>query len=228
MPEGAFHQPRKGSPTALTIVVLMHGAAIGALALSKIDVESIVRQGPTVVTSIPVPPPPPPPPVEDPPLKVELPRAPSVPFVPPPIVPTPPTQIDLSTTTKFDPLPPIVRAPVADVPVLPAPPPPQPAPPKKVEAARAKANLASYVSNDDYPAAALRSEDEGTTRFRLTVAPDGRVSACTVTQTSGSRVLDEATCRIMQRRARFTPARGSDGKPTTDTVSSAIRWELPD
>lgn len=225
MKEGAFHQPRKGSPTALTIVVLMHGAAIAALAASKIDVAAIVRPKPTVI--IPVPVPPPPPPVEDPPPTVELPRAPSTPVVPPRIVPTPQPPTDLVTTAEIKPLPPIIPARPAETIVLPAPPPPQPAPPRKVEAARAKANLASYVSNADYPAAALRSEDEGTTRFRLTVAPDGKVSACTVTQSSGSRVLDEATCRIMKRRARFTPARGSDGRPTSDTVGSAIRWELP-
>lgn len=226
MPEGAFHQPRKGSPTALAIVVLMHGAAIGALALSKIDVESIVRPGPTVVTSIPIPPPPPPPPVDKPPVEVELPRVPSTPFVPPPIVPTPRTEVDLATTPKLEPLPPIIPSkPVGETLVLPSPPPP--APPKKIQSARAKGNLGDHVSDADYPAAALRAEEEGTTRFRLTVAPNGRVSACTVTQSSGSRVLDTATCRIMERRARFTPARDSDGKPTGDTVSSAIRWELP-
>lgn len=223
--EGAF-QSKRGSPTALTIVILMHGAAIGALALSKMEVASVVRQGPTVL--IPVPVPPPPPEVKpDPPTNVELPQLPSVPHVPPPIVPIPQPPSDLVTSPDVEPLPPLVPAkPIGDTVVLPSPPPP-PAPPKKVEPARAKANLASYVSNDDYPAAALRAEDEGTTRFRLTVAPDGRVSACTVTQSSGSRVLDAATCRIMQRRARFTPARDSDGNPTGDTVRSAIRWELP-
>ncbi|WP_349356544.1 energy transducer TonB [Sphingosinicella terrae] len=105
----------------------------------------------------------------------------------------------------------------------PAPPPP---PPRTVEPARARANLASYVSNDDYPASALRNEEEGTTGFRLTVGPNGRVSDCTVTSSSGSSALDAATCRIMRSRARFTPARDNRGNPTTDSVSARITWRI--
>jgi protein TonB len=53
------------------------------------------------------------------------------------------------------------------------------------------------------------------------------VSECSVTRSSGSTALASATCRLMKSRARFTPARGSDGKPTTYSVASAIRWVLP-
>jgi protein TonB len=109
----------------------------------------------------------------------------------------------------------------------PAPPPPPPAPPR-IEPARARANLASYVSDADYPASAIRAEEQGTTGFRLTVGPDGRVTACSVTSSSGSAALDQATCRIMRSRARFTPARDDHGQATTDSVSSRIRWVLPD
>jgi protein TonB len=110
----------------------------------------------------------------------------------------------------------------------PAPPaPPAPAPPRTVEPAKARANLASYVNDDDYPSDAVRNEEQGTTSFRLDVGTDGRVTNCTVTGSSGSRSLDNATCRIMRSRARFTPARNNLGQPTTDTVSHRIRWVLP-
>ncbi|HYD36402.1 MAG TPA: energy transducer TonB, partial [Allosphingosinicella sp.] len=56
----------------------------------------------------------------------------------------------------------------------------------------------------------------------------GRVTDCTVTASSGSAALDSATCRLMKQRARFTPARDSDGHPTSDSVSNAIRWVLPE
>ncbi|HEX8526521.1 energy transducer TonB, partial [Allosphingosinicella sp.] len=106
-----------------------------------------------------------------------------------------------------------------------------PAPPiekaRTVEPARARANLASYVSDEDYPSAAARNEEQGTTRFRLAVGPDGKVKECTVTGSSGSSALDSTTCKLMRQRAKFSPATGSDGKPTSDTVSSAIRWVLP-
>jgi protein TonB len=87
--------------------------------------------------------------------------------------------------------------------------------------------LASYISDADYPASAQRNEEQGTTGFRLTVGPDGRVSNCAITSSSGSSALDQATCRIMRSRARFTPARDNMGNPTNDTVSHRIRWVLP-
>jgi len=146
----------------------------------------------------------PPPPVTAPPPLVRLPSpAPSPVMVQPPLPPAPPPPIQ--------------------VPPPPAPPPP----PQRVEPARARANLASYVSDADYPASAQRNEEQGTTGFRLTVGTDGRVTNCEVTSSSGSSTLDAATCNIMRRRARFTPAHDSAGNPTTDTVSSRIRWVLP-
>jgi hypothetical protein len=33
---------------------------------------------------------------------------------------------------------------------------------------------------------------------------------------------------LLQRRAKFTPARDSSGNPATDTFSSRFRWVLPD
>ena len=96
------------------------------------------------------------------------------------------------------------------------------------EAARAQANLASYVSDADYPAEAIRAGEQGMVRFRLDVGANGRVSACTVTESSGSPSLDETTCRILTERARFLPARDSEGKPTADSVHAAVRWILPE
>jgi protein TonB len=124
--------------------------------------------------------------------------------------------------------PPVVITPTAP-PAPPAPPPPPPPPPPaKVEPARAKANLASYVSDADYPDSAIRGEEQGTTGFTLQVGPDGRVSSCSVTSSSGSSALDNATCRIMKSRAKFTPARDSNGQPTNDTTSARITWRLPE
>lgn len=172
---------------------------------------------------------PPPPPEEPPPpppdQQVETPPPPVV--SPPPLVRTntPPPQV---STVNVAP-PPVITptAPVAP-PAPPAPPPPPPPPaPVKVQPAKARANLASYVSDDDYPQDAIRNEQQGTTGFRLDVGPDGRVSNCTITSSSGSSSLDRATCQIMRSRARFTPATDSSGARTSDSVSSRIVWRLP-
>jgi len=222
MMEGAFYQPKRSSPTALTIVVLMHGAAITALALTKMDVGKKYWDPPIVVTPVPVDEPPPPEPTP----QAETPLPPSVITHVPPVIEMPPRPVIAPT----EPLPPTPPTPVArtepapvPVPVLKADPPPI----KQIKPARAKANLASYVSDEDYPTTAARLEEQGTTRFRLAVGPDGRVKDCTVTASSGSSALDTTTCRLMRQRAKFQPATGSDGKPTSDTVASAIRWVLP-
>jgi TonB family protein len=97
-----------------------------------------------------------------------------------------------------------------------------------MEPARARANLASLIGNGDYPAEALRNDEQGTVGFRLSVGADGRVSGCTITSSSGSAALDSATCRILTARARFTPARDSRGLPTTDAVAARIVWRIED
>jgi len=123
---------------------------------------------------------------------------------------------------------PVVTTYVAPPPQITVAPPPPPAPPvRRIEPAKARANLASYVSNDDYPDSAIRNEEQGTTGFRLDVGPDGRVTNCSVTSSSGSSSLDSTTCRLMRSRARFTPATDSSGARTTDSVSGRIRWVLP-
>jgi protein TonB len=225
MMEGAFYQQKKTSPTALAVVVLMHGAALTALALTKSEVFTRDKPPPTTVDLIEEQKPPPEVPPE--PVKTEAPPPPSVITRTPPIVEMPPRPV----IAQSEPLPPLPTtvfptpgpAPVARIE------PPAPAPPaaKTVEPARAKANLASYVSDEDYPSTAIRNEEQGTTRFRLGVGPDGKVKECTVTSSSGSPALDSTTCKLMRQRARFTPATGSDGKPTSDTVTNAIRWVLP-
>jgi protein TonB len=82
-------------------------------------------------------------------------------------------------------------------------------------------------SDDDYPAAALRSEESGTTGYRLEIGANGRVTTCSVTSSSGSSSLDATTCRLLKQRARFSPATDSNGQPTADTYSGRITWRLP-
>jgi protein TonB len=96
------------------------------------------------------------------------------------------------------------------------------------QAARAKGDLPRLFSTDDYPAAAQRNGDQGTTAVRLTIGPDGRVSDCAVTSSSGSSSLDSTTCNILRRRARFTPAKDQAGNPISDSTSTRIKWVLPE
>jgi protein TonB len=162
---------------------------------------------------------PPPPPDEPPPPPPEQPNSPPITAVPSPFpIPSP---------MPVAPTPPAVYVPPVPQITPPAPAPPAPPPPRIVPPQRARANLNSYFSADDYPAAALRGNDQGTTGFSLTIGPNGRVTDCQVTSSSGSSALDQATCRILRSRARYTPARDSSGNPTSGRDSGRVTWRLP-
>jgi protein TonB len=164
----------------------------------------------------------PPPPQQPPPPPKDMPKVPPPPMTPPPLVqvntPPPPT---IQTVTS--PTPPPVYIP----PVAPAPPPPPPPPHKTVSAQSAKGDLRTLFTEDDYPASAQAAGAEGTAQAELTIGADGRVVSCNLIRSTGNSALDQATCNILRRRAKFTPARDSNGNPTTDTITTPpIRWQL--
>jgi protein TonB len=145
----------------------------------------------------------PPPPEEPPPPPKDMPKVPPPPVTPPPLV--------------------RMQAPEPPIQTVTAPP-----PPVYIQSAQsAKGDLRSLFSADDYPASAQSSGAEGTVQATLTIGPDGRVVSCNVSRSSGNSSLDSTTCNILRRRAKFTPARDSNGQPTTDTVSTPpIVWRL--
>lgn len=166
---------------------------------------------------------PPPPPEEEPP-----PPPPDQPVQPPPVVAPPPlvqTNTPPPVIINTVPLPPPVAPPPIIVP--PAPPPPPPAPPRVAKALQPRGNPGGWATDADYPPSALRAEEQGVTGFRLQVGPDGRVTNCTVTSSSGSSSLDEATCRLVTRRARFTPAEDASGNKIAATYANKITWRIP-
>jgi protein TonB len=202
--------------TAIIIVALLHAvlgyAFVTGLAYNVIKKAAEDLKTFDVTEEAPPPEEPPPPP-----KKVEVQPPPVV--SPPPIVRMAPTTQIIQTVREA---PPPVITPTA--------PPAPPAPPApKMEAARAKGDVRALFSNDDYPSAAIRAEEQGTARARLTIGANGRVADCSITQSSGSSSLDSTTCRILRSRARFTPAKDSTGAAVTDTYNTPpIRWVLPE
>lgn len=86
--------------------------------------------------------------------------------------------------------------------------------------------LSGGIDASDYPDGAYRSRRGGTVHLRFTVAPSGRVSDCAVTRSSGSRELDNVTCRLIVRRFRYRPARNAEGQPIASTVVGEHVWEV--
>jgi protein TonB len=201
--------------TAFVIVALIHIALGYALVtgLAYSAAKKLVERVTTVdikeeVKKEEEPPPPPkkadvaPPPIVAPPPKI------NVSAVPPPV-----TVVDTAPPPA-----PIILAPA------PAAPPPAPSQARRA-IPKGQAGWARRIQ-DNYPSSALRAEKEGRVGVRVTVGPDGRVSDCSVTSSSGTPDLDAAACDGMQRYARFDPALGDDGSPTSGNYSTSIVYKL--
>ncbi len=165
---------------------------------------------------------------EEPPEEIEEPPPPppDQPIEPPPVVTPPPI-----VTPPAAPRPVIQQVqtpPPAPAPVAPAPPPaPPPPPPPQRANPEPRGNPGNWANANDYPSRALREEREGTTSFRVVVNASGRVDSCQITGSSGHSDLDAATCKNIQRRARFRPSLDARGNPTTGSWSSRVRWQIP-
>jgi protein TonB len=78
----------------------------------------------------------------------------------------------------------------------------------------------------EYPREALAHGWEGNVRVDLTISPAGHVTGCRIVQSSGHKVLDDATCdRLMQ--IPFAPTRDDKGNPVEGhLVTPPITWKL--
>ena len=144
-------------------------------------------------------------------------------IAPPPIVAPPPKMV-LSAP------PPITVVPEAPPPppqIILAPPAAPPPPPSQARGAKPKGQgqWAARIQ-DNYPSDALRMEKEGRVGVRVSIGPDGRVTSCSVTSSSGTASLDRAACDGMQRYARYDPALNDAGQPTEGSASTAIVYKL--
>ncbi len=218
-------QSMSGNKVAAIVIVALIHIFIGYALVTGLAYEAYKKAVQKVTTveikdDEPKEEPPPPPPEK----KVEAPPPPVAPPVKINVAPTPP---DIQTVTVAPPpAPPVV---IAGPPIV-APPAPAPAPPAPkgaTSAVQPRGNPGSWATDADYPQRALREERAGTTGFRVTVGADGRVVDCTVTSSSGSPDLDDATCKNVTRRARFKPAM-ENGVAVQSSYSNRIRWVIPE
>jgi TonB family protein len=87
--------------------------------------------------------------------------------------------------------------------------------------------FAVWLNDNDYPDKAIRNEESGTVVAFLKIGADGRAVGCAVADSSGSKELDEQTCAIFGRRARYDPAIDAEGKAIEGLCAVRVRWVLP-
>lgn len=208
---------------ALIIVALIH-IGIGYALVTGLAYEATKNIIERVTTVDIEEPPPPEEPDEPPPPEPDT--APPPPVAPPPpisIAPAPP-QIQTQPTIP-PPAPPVLRVPP---PAPPAPPPPPPPPARPAKAAEPRNNPGGWITDRDYRSSWVNRDYAGTVSFTVRVGTNGRVESCSVTGGSAPQELKDASCRLIQRRARFRAATDGSGNKVTDTYSAAIRWQIPE
>jgi len=156
---------------------------------------------------------------------------------PPPEAPPPPPP-----EQKFEPPPMVAPPPIVQAPVVVAPPiqtvreappvihveaPPAPPKPSMASGPQPRGRPQEWLSTDDYPSSAIREGVQGVTGYRLDITPEGKVAGCTVTSSSGSAALDDQTCKLLPRRARFKPALDTAGNAIPSSYSGRTRWQIP-
>ncbi len=203
-----------GNRTLAIVMVVIIQFALGYAIITGLAYNVIKKAAEDLKTfdveEKPPPPEPPPPPPKD------MPNLPPPPTTPPAIVNIAPQQPAMVVPVAPPFIPPVAPSP-------PAPPPP----PRKVQSATARGSVVGLFSDEDYPASAQSAGAEGTAQATLTIGADGRVTGCNLIRSTGNGALDAATCSILRRRAKFTPARDSNGNPTSDSYTTPpITWRL--
>lgn len=86
--------------------------------------------------------------------------------------------------------------------------------------------IAGAITSRDYPKAERAARMSGSVTVAFVVGADGRVRDCAIVETSGSAALDAVTCRLIEARFRYAPARNSRGNAVSERRGWRQRWWL--
>jgi len=214
MTEVTVYQPPRPSPTTMGIVILLHGAVLGALVLAKMEVPQKPDFTPIDTYPVRVKPIPEPNPPEDikpaPRQRIETVE---------PIVETPPPPAE-KTFTWSERTPreaePIRLATVID---LPKPEPFTAAPVRREARIDPRSEL-----KPPYPASEQRMGTEGVVTIRVLIGADGKVKGAEKMSATND-IFYQATVRHALRNWRFKPAT-LDGRPIESSKVMTLHFEL--
>lgn len=93
--------------------------------------------------------------------------------------------------------------------------------------ARRAEKVSGELKTRDFPRSEADQRDGRFIIVRYAVGTDGRVRNCRVVQSSGSAEADAITCRLIEKRFRYRPARDGAGKPVNDETGWKQWWWRP-
>jgi TonB family protein len=83
------------------------------------------------------------------------------------------------------------------------------------------------LSPNDYPLEAFRLRQQGAVAMKISVDADGMPISCDILESSHFPSLDETSCRITMRYARFIAPLDGQGTPRPSTSIKRINWRVP-
>jgi len=84
-----------------------------------------------------------------------------------------------------------------------------------------------WIVSSDYPTDMLAAGQPALVNFRLSVGPDGVPTACHIQATTRPKEFDDAVCKSVMRRARFSPALDAQGQPLVTYYQNNVYFRLP-
>lgn len=83
------------------------------------------------------------------------------------------------------------------------------------------------ISGEDYPPQMAREGKSGQVTAAFIVDENGRATQCQIASSSGHAELDTETCRLIERRFRFTPGTDAMGSFVPVSRVQTVNWALP-
>lgn len=84
--------------------------------------------------------------------------------------------------------------------------------------------ISGQLTQSDVPRDLRDNHIGGRVEFMMTVGPNGRVTRCAITRSSGVPRLDQLTCSLVQQRFVFRPSTDRYGRPITDEMDGVQDW----
>jgi TonB family protein len=85
----------------------------------------------------------------------------------------------------------------------------------------------SWFRADDFPEAAIMGATSGTVVARFVVSATGAISNCEAVGSSGSKELDQQTCRSILTYGHYQPAIGPSGATVASQIVVTVNWVVP-
>lgn len=92
------------------------------------------------------------------------------------------------------------------------------------EAVQGPRRTAGRMAFRDLPEGLLAEGEEAAVRVIFTVRADGGVTGCRIDRSSGYPSIDSLTCRLIEARFRYRPARDRNGRAVRSMVRETHTW----